>query len=39
MTLSWNFPATSHDKGIVDGTGGMVMRTNNVQWKNQSEYR
>ena len=21
MTLSWNFSATSHDKGIVDGIG------------------
>ena len=23
--LNWNFSATSHDKGIVDGIGGMVM--------------
>ena len=25
MTLSWNFSATSHDKGIVDGIDGMVL--------------
>ena len=25
ITLSWIFPVTSHDKGIVDGIGGTIM--------------